>query len=177
MDKVLGRETKNGNLKLIDKLLAHQKGWQHYAVSVFIFNKKQELLLQKRASQKYHSPNLWTNTCCSHPLSTELEQIKAFAEQRLNEEMGFTTTLKFLFDFQYNVKCSNNLIENEVDFVFVGVFDKDPSINVSEVSEFKWVDFNTLQKDIYENATHYTEWLKIILKQYKNYFGNIHNYI
>jgi len=164
--KVLAKTSKNAVFKLVDKLLAHQMGWQHYAFSVFIFNSNNELLLQKRADHKYHSPNLWTNTCCSHPLSEDLNDIKASAKIRLKEEMGFSTNLDFLFQFEYNVKCDKNLIENEIDFVFIGKYNNNPLINKNEVSEYKWMNINELIQDISRNEHYYTEWLKIILNNY-----------
>lgn len=169
-NKVLAKTSKNAVFKLVDKLLVHQKGWQHYAFSVFIFNSNNELLLQKRADHKYHSPKLWTNTCCSHPLSEDLNDIKASAKIRLQEEMGFTTNLEFLFQFEYNVKCDNNLIENEIDFVFIGYYNKNPIINKDEVCEYKWIDINELIQEIYTNGQFYTEWLKIILTNYSENF-------
>lgn len=169
-NNVLARTTKNANFKLVDKFVAHQKGWQHYAFSVFIFNSNNELLLQKRAAHKYHSPNLWTNTCCSHPLSENIDDIEASAKKRLKEEMGFITALNFLFQFEYNVELDNNLIENEIDFVFIGYFNKIPAINNKEVSDYKWIKINDLTQDISKNGKNYTEWLKIILTTFSSYF-------
>jgi len=168
--KVLAKTNNKADFELVDKLLAHEKGWQHYAFSIFIFNSKNELLLQKRAAHKYHSPNLWTNTCCSHPLSADLNEIKSFAKNRLQEEMGFTTNLDFLFQFKYKVKCDNNLTENEIDFVFVGKFDENPTINNNEASEYKWISINELILNISKNGQHYTEWLKIIFKNHTEHF-------
>lgn len=169
-NKVLARTSKNAVFKLVDKLLAHQKGWQHYAFSVFIFNSNNELLLQKRADNKYHSPNLWTNTCCSHPLSENIDNIEASAKRRLKEEMGFITALDFLFQFEYNVELDNNLIENEIDFVFIGKYNNNPIINKNEVSEYKWITIEKLLCDISLNEQNYTKWLKIILNNYMHYF-------
>ena len=168
--KVLAKKNNSTSFELVDKLLAHQKGWQHYAFSIFIFNDKNELLVQKRAAHKYHSPNLWTNTCCSHPLSKDRSEIKKTAQKRLQEEMGFTTVLDFLFQFKYNVQCDNQLIENEIDFVFTGRYNQSPVINSTEVSEYKWIFMNDLILDISKKPQHYTEWLKFILKYYAGNF-------
>jgi len=170
-NKVLAKTNSNADFKLVDKLLAHKKGWQHYAFSIFIFNDNNELLLQKRASHKYHSPNLWTNTCCSHPLSADLNEIKIFAKNRLQEEMGLTTNLNFLFQFKYKVKCDNNLTENEIDFVFIGRYNENPIINRNEVCEYKWISINDLIQEISTNGQNYTEWLKIILKNHTVHFN------
>ena len=170
-NKVLAKTNNKADFEFVDKLLAHEKGWQHYAFSIFIFNSKNELLLQKRAAHKYHSPNLWTNTCCSHPLSADLNEIKNFAKNRLQEEMGFTTNLGFLLQFEYNVKCDNNLIENEIDFVFIGRYNENPIINKDEVCEYKWISISDLMQEISTSGQHYTEWLKIILKNHTDYFN------
>jgi isopentenyl-diphosphate delta-isomerase len=168
--KVLAKMNDTADFKLVDKLLAHQKGWQHYAFSIFIFNDKNELLVQKRAAHKYHSPSLWTNTCCSHPLSKQISEIKNAATKRLQEEMGFTTALDFLFQFKYKVQCNNQLIENEIDFVFSGRSNEVPIINSAEVSEYKWINMNDLILDVAKNPEHYTEWLKLILEYYAENF-------
>ena len=109
---------------LMSKLEAHEKGVLHRAFSIFIFNSKYELLLQKRASSKYHSGGLWTNTCCSHP--REGEDTLDAANRRLNEEMGIKTSLRKVYDFIYKAELDNQLTEHEFDHVFYGVFDNDP---------------------------------------------------
>ncbi len=163
---VLARKVDSSNhFELADKLTAHVEGWQHYAFSVFIFNSRNELLLQKRAIEKYHSPGLWTNTCCSHPLSSELPEIKISAAERLQEEMGISCQLNFAFRFEYNVPCGK-LIENEIDYVFFGYTDALPSINPHEVADYKYVSMNTLRNDIQKNPHQYTEWLKIIMQNH-----------
>lgn len=150
------------DFELLDKLLVHTEGWQHYAFSIFIFNNKGELLLQKRAEEKYHSPGLWTNTCCSHPLSANLHDIKKAANDRLEEEMGISTTLDYIFRFEYHVPCGQ-LIENEIDYVFAGHSDSLPLINKAEVSDFKYISLKDLKADVMTNPGQYTEWLKIII--------------
>ena len=77
---------------LMPKQEAHEKGVLHRAFSVFIFNGKNELMLQQRALHKYHSPGLWTNTCCSH--QRDGETTLQAGKRRLFEEMGFHTDLK-----------------------------------------------------------------------------------
>jgi isopentenyl-diphosphate delta-isomerase len=69
------------------KVSVHKEGKLHRAFSILIFNNKGEILLQKRAHQKYHSGGLWTNACCSHPLP--MEPIETTLQRRLMEEMGF----------------------------------------------------------------------------------------
>lgn len=167
MENVILVDEKDNQVGLMPKLEAHQKGLLHRAFSVFIFNSDYKLLLQKRASSKYHSGGLWTNTCCSHP--RDGEDIIDAANRRLNEEMGIKTSLRKVFDFIYTAKLDNNLIENEFDHVFYGVYDIDPIINKDEAEDFKWVDMETLKNDIENNKDQYTVWFKIAFDYFYNY--------
>ena len=167
MENVILVDEKDNQVGLMPKLEAHQKGLLHRAFSVFIFNTDYKLLLQKRASSKYHSGGLWTNTCCSHP--RDGEDIIDAANRRLNEEMGIKTSLRKVFDFIYTAKLDNNLIENEFDHVFYGVYDIDPIINKDEAEDFKWVDMETLKNDIENNKDQYTVWFKIAFDYFYNY--------
>jgi Isopentenyldiphosphate isomerase len=153
----------NGKLK--NKLSAHKEGLAHYAYSIFIFNSGGELLLQKRAKDKYHSGGLWTNTCCSHPLSSSLLDIKYSAEQRLYYEMGIGATLSYAFNFRYKELCGI-FVENELDYVFVGYSDKKPVINLNEVEEYKWINLKDAVEDRRKNADRYTKWFNLILDRY-----------
>ena len=146
----------------VEKLRAHQEGRLHRAFSVFIFNKKGELLLQKRAQGKYHSGGLWSNTCCSHP-QPGLD-IKNEAEKRLKEEMGIKTGLREVFSFIYKARVGK-LIEYEFDHVFFGRFDGQPQIDKEEVEDWRWVSLDKLEKDIRKNPKRYTFWLKKIIKK------------
>ena len=167
MDSVILVDEKDNQVGLMPKLEAHQKGLLHRAFSVFIFNSDYKLLLQKRASSKYHSGGLWTNTCCSHP--RDGEDVIDAANRRLNEEMGIKTSLRKVFDFIYTAELDNNLIENEFDHVFYGVYDIDPIINKEEAEDFKWVDMKTLKNDIENNKDQYTVWFKIAFDYFYNY--------
>tara|TARA_B100000941_G_scaffold196802_1_gene142685 strand:- start:740 stop:1258 length:519 start_codon:yes stop_codon:yes gene_type:complete len=167
MESVILVDEKDNQVGLMPKLEAHQKGLLHRAFSVFIFNSDYKLLLQKRASSKYHSGGLWTNTCCSHP--RDGEDVIDAANRRLNEEMGIKTSLRKVFDFIYTAELDNNLIENEFDHVFYGVYDIDPIINKEEAEDFKWVDMKTLKNDIENNKDQYTVWFKIAFDYFYNY--------
>lgn len=142
----------------MEKLAAHEQGLLHRAFSVFIFNDKGELLLQKRASKKYHGGGLWTNTCCSHPQMDE--NVLDSAVERLHFEMGLNCELNFSHAFIYNTKVENNLIEHEYDHVFVGHTNEDPIINGDEVEDFKWMNPTDIELDITSNPRLYTFWFK-----------------
>ncbi len=146
-----------------EKMDVHEKGKLHRAFSIFIFNNKSELMLQKRVAVKYHSPNLWSNTCCSHPRPGEKTLDGAI--RRLKEEMGFNCSLEELLSFIYEVKFSNGLTENEYDHVFVGEYNDKPNLNLNEASDWKWVDLEDLEKDIRKNPENYTHWLKLCLNK------------
>lgn len=147
-----------------DKIEAHEKGLLHRAFSVFIFNSKNELLIHRRALTKYHSPGLWTNTCCSHPFPGE--NTEDAAHRRLKEEMGLESDLTYLFKFQYFAPFDNGLKEHEIDHVFYGKSDEIPQIDFEEVDSYKYVSLETLRNDVRENPDRYTEWFKIILQKF-----------
>ena len=145
---------------LMEKIEAHEKALLHRAFSVFIFNKKGELMLQQRAASKYHSPLLWTNTCCSHQRDGE-SNVEA-GRRRLQEEMGFVTEIKEVFSFIYKAPFDNGLTEHELDHVMVGSYEAAPSLNKEEVEAYKWMTLEAVKLDIAQNPTIYTEWFKII---------------
>ena len=160
-------DNNDNQLGLMEKMEAHEKAILHRAFSVFILNDNNELLLQKRALSKYHSPGLWTNTCCSHPRNGE--SVINAGLRRLKEEMGFETEISSLLSFVYKAEFDNGLTEHEFDHVLVGRYNKNPSINKSEVSDWKWTDLDFLKKDVVSNPDLYTVWFKIIFQQfYKN---------
>ncbi|HPK04729.1 MAG TPA: isopentenyl-diphosphate Delta-isomerase, partial [Bacteroidales bacterium] len=132
----------------------------------FIFNDKGELMLQRRALHKYHSPGLWTNTCCSHPRpgETTLEA----AHRRLMEEMGFDCDLEWKLSFIYKAPFDNGLTEHEFDHVIFGYHNDDPVINTKEVAEWKWIDMKELFSDVKKHPENYTVWFKIALEKIEN---------
>ena len=154
-------------LGLMEKQQAHVAGLLHRAFSVFVFNSKGELMIQQRAASKYHSPTLWTNTCCRHPRDNETYE--EAAHRRLQEEMGFDCELEYKFNFIYKAHLENNLIEHELDHVFIGTFDEDPKLNPEEVMAYRWVELDDLKKDMEKNPQNYTAWFKIIFEHYVSY--------
>ena len=141
-EKVVLVDQKNNQIGLMPKMEAHLKGVLHRAFSVIIFNSSGEIMLQKRASTKYHTPNLWSNTCCSH--QREKENNISAGKRRLKEEMGFVTNLYDFDSFIYHVSFSNGLIEHEFDHILLGVYNGIPNINPDEVDEWKWISIDEL---------------------------------
>jgi isopentenyl-diphosphate delta-isomerase len=152
---------------LMPKLEAHEKAVLHRAFSVFILNNKNEMMLQQRAHQKYHSPLLWTNTCCSHQREGETN-IEA-GSRRLFEEMGFKTELKELFHFIYKAPFDNGLTEHELDHVMIGYYNDKPEINTDEVEDWKWMKIEDVCADIKKQPEIYTVWFKIIFDEFYHY--------
>ncbi|WP_291402252.1 isopentenyl-diphosphate Delta-isomerase [Daejeonella sp.] len=167
-DELLILVDENDNqIGIQDKLSVHVQGILHRAFSVFIFNSKNELLLQQRSNIKYHSPGLWTNTCCSHPRPGE-STLDA-CNRRLYEEMGMKSNLHFSFSFLYKFEFSNGLTEHEFDHVYIGNTDIDPQINPKEVNDWRYITLDDLEKEINLHPDLYTPWLKICMPQLKQY--------
>lgn len=166
-EKVILVDRDDKPIGLMNKMEAHEKALLHRAFSVFILNSKNELMLQQRAAHKYHSPLLWTNTCCSHQRAGETN-IQA-GERRLNEEMGFKTPLKELFHFIYKAPFDNGLTEHELDHVMIGYYNNEPIINTEEVESWKWMTIENVKSDIEQNPDLYTIWFKIIFDEFYHY--------
>lgn len=163
-EKVVLVNEKDEKIGLMPKMEAHEKALLHRAFSVFVFNDKNELMLQQRALHKYHTPGLWTNTCCSHQRDGE-SNIDA-GKRRLQEEMGFTTDLKETISFIYKAPFDNGLTEHEFDHILVGKYNEEPNINPDEVAAWKWMTLEDVKKDIKNNPAIYTEWFKIIFDKF-----------
>ncbi len=152
-----------------EKMKAHQNGGKlHRALSVFVFNKNGETMLQQRAAIKYHTQNKWSNTCCSHQMEGE-DTITA-AHRRLKEEMGFDCPLKEAFNFTYHAEVGNGLKENEFDHIVFGTFDKVPRPNPDEVQDWKWISLPELKARIKSDPGSFTPWLRLMIDEViKNY--------
>ncbi|MGD9116876.1 MAG: isopentenyl-diphosphate Delta-isomerase [Dehalococcoidia bacterium] len=157
----------DGQVSTMEKIEAHRYGLLHRAVSVFIFNDRNELLLQKRAVDKYHSPGKWTNTCCTHPYPGESPIIAA--QRRLSEEMGLAATLTEVFTFSYHADVGNGLTENEFDHIFFGTSNQKPTPNHAEVSDWKWVTIEELKQEITKNPEEYSSWLRQCFSKIRSY--------
>jgi isopentenyl-diphosphate delta-isomerase len=157
---------------LMPKMEAHEKAVLHRAFSVFIFNSNNELMLQQRAAHKYHSPLLWTNTCCSHQRDGETN-IEA-GTRRLQEEMGFTTSLKETTSFIYKAPFDNGLTEHELDHIMIGYYEQAPVINPDEVEDWKWMPLEDVRTDIAAQPELYTAWFKIIFEKFYEHINTTH---
>ena len=159
MSEVILVNEKDEQIGVMDKMEAHQKGVLHRAFSVFIFNAKAEMLLQQRAEHKYHSGGLWTNACCSHPTPGEATDVAA--HRRLQEEMGFTTSLIKVFDFTYRAEFDNGLTEHEFDHVYIGMYNGDTHPNPDEVQAYIYKRMEDVNKEISEQPEIFTAWFHI----------------
>ena len=168
-EKVILVNEKDEQIGLMPKMEAHEKAVLHRAFSVFVFNSKNELMLQQRALSKYHSPGLWTNTCCSHQRDGE-SNIQA-GTRRLEEEMGFITDLEEKTSFIYKAPFDNGLTEHELDHIMVGYYQEEPIINKDEVEAWKWMPLETVKTDIKVQPELYTAWFKIIFEKFYEYIN------
>ncbi len=160
MDEVILVNEHDEGSGTIGKLEAHQKGLLHRAFSIFIFNSKGQMLLQQRASTKYHSGGLWSNACCSHPRPGE--DTLAAAQRRLKEELGFETTLHKIFHFTYKTSFANGLTEHEFDHVYTGVYEGSITPNATEVSNYTFKSMQEIGENLQLAPQKYTAWFKIV---------------
>jgi isopentenyl-diphosphate delta-isomerase len=163
MEQVILVDEQDRPIGLMEKQAAHIGPHLHRAFSVFIFNSKGELLLQQRALSKYHSPGLWTNTCCSHPRAGET--LEEATSRRLKEEMGMSCPIHEVYTFIYMAPVGQGLTEHEFDHVFIGQSDDIPAINTEEVASWKYMSIDDLEKDIELYPGLYTEWFKITFEE------------
>ena len=168
-EQVILVNEKDEPIGLMPKMEAHEKAMLHRAFSVFIFNDKNELMLQQRASHKYHSPDLWANTCCSHQRDGE-SNIQA-GKRRLKEEMGFVTPLEESISFIYKAPFDNGLTEHEFDHIMLGHYNNVPKLNPEEVSNWKWMSLEAVKADIKVQPEIYTEWFKIIFDKFYDHIN------
>ena len=168
-EQVILVDENDNQIGLMPKMEAHEKAVLHRAFSVFIFNSDNELMLQQRALHKYHSPGLWTNTCCSHQRDGE-SNLQA-GKRRLQEEMGFVTDLKETTSFIYKAPFDNGLTEHELDHIMLGDYNEKPIINKEEVEDWKWMPLEDVKVDISNRPELYTEWFKIIFEKFYQYIN------
>lgn len=167
MEKVVLVDMRDNAIGLEEKMVAHEKALLHRAFSVFLYH-EDKILLQKRASHKYHCGGLWTNTCCSHP--RDGEEVKAAAIRRLKEEVDIEVQdLEEIHSFVYHYPFVNGLTEFEYDHVLVGEYEGSFVANPEEVDEMKWVQIDDLLADIQKNPKAYTPWFIVALMKVVGY--------
>jgi len=151
-----------------EKMETHEKWLLHRAFSLLIYNKKWELLIQKRADCKYHSPWKWANTCCSHPNNWEL--IENAIHRRLDEELWFDTNMLKKTEFIYNSDVWMWLTEHEYLHVYEWVYDDVVIPNPEEVSDYKWVSIDFIKDDMNKNPDSYSTRFLIM---FENHFDKL----
>ena len=154
-------DARDRKLGTADRLAVHRDGRLHRAVSVFIVNGEQEMLLQRRSRAKEVAPGLWSNACCTHPRPGE--RASSAAKRRLYEELRLKCALKRSFAFTYRAEFGNGWIEHEFDHVFVGRSDKVPTLLSSEADDWCWMSVSDLRRDLVRRPWRYSPWLKIAL--------------
>ena len=168
-DQVILVDEQDKAIGVMDKLEAHEKGALHRAFSVFIFNNSGQMLLQQRSMSKYHSPGLWTNACCSHPMPEE-DTLSA-AKRRLKEEMGMNATLQHQGYILYrtnpvSIGFENGLIEHEYDHIYSGKSDDEPKINADEVHSYQWLSLPEVKERVRSNPEQFTHWFKVAMDRF-----------
>ena len=149
-----------------EKLKVHREGLLHRAFSIFILNSQGELLMQRRALNKYHSPGLWSNTCCGHPRAGE--QVLIAARRRLKDEMGLDVQLIEIGNLVYRQNVSGGLIEHELDHILMGQSDLDPTLNLEEAIDWKRTSFDKMKREVASRPVDFTCWLRLIITQFHN---------
>ncbi|MGY6561965.1 MAG: isopentenyl-diphosphate Delta-isomerase [Luteibaculaceae bacterium] len=166
LDYVVLVDDYDNEVGTMEKLEAHEKGLLHRAFSLFIFNTNGEMLLQQRAATKYHSPNLWTNACCSHPRPKE--NLISAIKRRTLEEINLSVEPEFKFTFIYKADFDNGLMEYELDHVYFAITDKLPIANPNEVQGFRYATVEQIAAELKENPEQFTAWFKICFLKVKS---------
>ncbi|HVG13026.1 MAG TPA: isopentenyl-diphosphate Delta-isomerase [Flavisolibacter sp.] len=170
MQEVILVTEKDEEIGTMEKMEAHRRGVLHRAFSIFIFDERGNMLLQKRANGKYHGGGLWSNACCSHPLPHE--SIEQAADRRLLEELGFETPIQKAFSFTYRAPVENDLIEHEFDHVFFGTHGGKMDPNKDEVEAVTYLSMEDLETKIQEQPAKFTKWFCIVFPQVKEWFSH-----
>lgn len=170
MEEVILVDSEDNELGLKEKSETHRNPVPlHRAFSVFIMNEKDHLLITKRSQHKKTWPGFWSNTCCSHPRANEPAELGA--QRRVEEELGFTCDLDFLFKFEYSAQFDKEWGENELDHVFVGYYSGVLKVNEEEIDEIKWIDLDELRFDMEKNHGKYTPWFKLCFRRFLYHIG------
>lgn len=159
-DRILGFKTKEE---------CHRgEGILHRAFSIFIFDDKNRLLIQRRSPQKHLWPLFWSNSCCSHP--REGESYETATLRRLQEELGFKTPLKYLYKFTYHARFGEIGSERELCSVYIGRYVQQVHPNPNEIAEWKFVSVGELEADMNRRPQDYTPWFKMEWERLRSEF-------
>lgn len=169
MSQVILVNEQDEAIGVMDKMQAHQEAALHRAFSIFVFNSQGELLLQQRALNKYHSAGLWSNACCSHPRPEE--EVQAAAHRRLQEELGFDTTLTHAFTFTYQCHFENGLNEHEIDHVFIGTYDGALKPAPQEVMELQYQSLESVKRSLQLQPQAYSTWFALAFPRLEAYLA------
>jgi len=168
------------------------KGLLHRAFSIFLFDSSNRLLLQQRASEKITFPDMWTNTCCSHPLGiagetgSDLEAavlgVKRAAQRKLDHELGIKPEqvpldkFEFLTRIHYKAPSDGKWGEHEIDYILFLKADVDVNVNPNEVQDTKYVNADELRRLFEQPDLKFTPWFKLIcnsmLFEWWSHFGD-----
>lgn len=162
-EEVVLVDEQDNPLGSMEKMRAHREGRLHRAFSVFVFNEQQEMLLQRRASEKYHSPGLWSNACCSHPRPGE--SVLAAAHRRLQEELGFDCELHPAFSFIYRAQLDGGLVESEFDHVLFGRYSGEPELNPQEADASTFEPEEVIRQALADTPERFTAWFRICIER------------
>ncbi len=163
IDEVILVNKDDQELGTCEKMEAHKLGLMHRAFSVLLYNSKGEMLLQQRASHKYHSAGLWSNACCSHPRPGESMEVAV--ARRLQEELGVVCKVKEIDRFVYQADFENGLQEHELDYVFKGLVEELPEGNPEEVQAMKFMNQDEMLADMKAKPMNYTVWFRLIMER------------
>lgn len=164
MEQLILVDEQDREIGTMEKIQAHRENRLHRCFSIFVFDNQGRVLLQQRASGKYHCPSLWSNTVCGHPRPGE--ETVAAGRRRLREELGFDCELTDKFQFTYNVQFPNGLWEHEYDHVLVGKYEGEIKPDPEEVAAYRWTTLPELTEEVSREPDTYTYWLKVILRDH-----------
>lgn len=168
MEKIAIVNDKDEIIGYEEKMVVHEKAIKHRAFSVIVYNSCGEMLIQRRNLEKYHSPGLWTNACCSHQLEKDSSILHA-AKRRTFEELGIVVDgLEEIGVLSYCASFDNGLTENEVDHIFKVNYEGEIPFNPDEIHEVKWLEISELKNWIESNPEIFTVWFKLLME--KNLF-------
>ncbi|KAI8390937.1 isopentenyl pyrophosphate isomerase [Radiomyces spectabilis] len=184
-DKRIGADSKK-TCHLMENI---HGGLLHRAFSVFLFDSKNRLLLQQRASEKITFPDMWTNTCCSHPLNTASELVeedqlgaRTAAQRKLEHELGIKPEqvpldqFKFLTRIHYCAPSDGLWGEHEIDYIFFIKADVDLEVNPNEVRDVTYVTPEGLKEMFNDPNIPMTPWFKLICNSFLfKWWANIDN--